>query len=88
MLWTAILIDVGGKLETSFFYLIRRGCLVVLAIKSLLKFSIAVKRTGIFLSRRLKMLLLNLQILKIQAKDDLSSGNRRFPGDIQIITQK
>ena len=59
---------------------------MVLAKKSLLKLALAVKR--ISLSRHLKMLQLNLQILKKQAADDFSSGNRRFPGDILITTQK
>ena len=59
---------------------------MVLAKKSLLKLALAVKR--ISLSRHLKMLQLNLQSLKKQAADDFSFGNRRFPGDIQIITQK
>ena len=70
------------------FVVLRRGCFVVLAIKSFLKFALAVKRTGISLIRHLKMLQLNLLILKMQAEVNFSSGNRRFPGDVQMKTQK
>ena len=62
---------------------------MVLAIKSLLKLDLtSVKRRGIFLDLHLGILHFNLRVVKIQAEEfNFSFGNRRFPGNPNIIPE-